>query len=123
MEAVLDDDPLTSELLPADCVELVPFATFKRLLSRGPLLEAYPAKPSRLDLRARGIGTDSAAAASQVVTNAIAGLSTRGTYPSPPPIKPAMPPAANVAAVASSPADPFETYLRFAATSLTDDLV
>ena len=86
MEAVLDDDPLTSELLPADRVELVPFATFKRLLSRGPLLEAYLARPSRLDLCARGISKDNAAAGSQVVTNAIAGLSTCGTYPAHPPI-------------------------------------
>ena len=62
MEALLEDDE--DDSLPVtDRLELIPFSTYVRLLRRGPLLEAYPAKPSKVDLRAsrtRGINTTSA---------------------------------------------------------------
>ena len=49
LEALLEDE---DESIPAtDRLEQVPFDTYVKLLRRGPLLEAYPAKPSKLDLR------------------------------------------------------------------------
>ena len=51
LEDLLEDDE--DDSLPVmDCLELIPFLTYVRLLRRGPLLEAYPARPSKVDLRA-----------------------------------------------------------------------
>lgn len=50
LEAIVDEDD--DAMPPADYLERIPFSTYVRLLKRGPLLESYPAKPSKLDLRA-----------------------------------------------------------------------
>lgn len=49
LEALLEEED--DELPATDRLDRVPFSTYVKLLRRGPLLEAYPAKPSKVDLR------------------------------------------------------------------------
>lgn len=72
---------MAADLLPADYVDQIPFSTFQRLLSRGPLLEAYPAKPSKLDLRPRGVAATSAEEGKKQAASAIADLTSRRPAP------------------------------------------
>jgi hypothetical protein len=121
LEGVLEDDPLTFDLLPADRIETIPFSTFKRLLSRGPLLEAYPAKPSKLDLRAKVLAAAATEAAPSQITSSLVSLSMRGAQ--------TAATAADQAAVISEPAasgspcEPYDTYLQLASVTLNNQLV
>ena len=73
LEAVLEDDDIMDDyVIPADRVELIPFATIARLLNRGRLLESYPAKASKVDLRMKGMPDDSKPSALAAMTSAAA---------------------------------------------------
>ena len=58
---LLTSDPLSDDLLPeSERLEAVPFSTICALLRKGSLLEQYPAKPQKVELRAKGSHTASA---------------------------------------------------------------
>ena len=52
---VLLDAEIGDDVDEAERLESIPYATLCRLLKRGPLLESYPAKASKVDLRPKGI--------------------------------------------------------------------